>query len=169
MLRGFAEVARASSTAILLIAGVGPEEAALRRLAKSLNITRNVRFLGLRRDIARLMSAADGYVMSSVREGMPLVLQEASASGLPVVATRVGGNTEVVADTVSGLIVPPRAPDLIASSMLQIMALPAPEREAMGAAGRERVRAHFEMDSVVDRWERLYEELLARKGRHLCT
>ncbi len=76
-------------------------------MARALGLGDWVRFLGVRQDVPALMSAADGYVMSSAWEGMPMVLLEAAAAGLPIVATTVGGNQEVVSDRESGFLVPP--------------------------------------------------------------
>jgi glycosyltransferase involved in cell wall biosynthesis len=110
------------------------------------------------------MSAADGYVMSSAWEGMPMVLLEAAAAGLPIVSTAVGGNREVVADDESGFLVPPRDADALARGMARLGALSAPELRAMGERGRERVRSRYGLARVADRWEALYREMLARKG-----
>jgi glycosyltransferase involved in cell wall biosynthesis len=115
------------------------------------------------------MSAADGYVMSSAWEGMPMVLLEAAAAGLPIVSTAVGGNREVVADEESGFLVPPRDSDALARGMARLSALSAPELRAMGERGRERVRTRYGLARVADRWEALYLEMLARKGAAAAT
>ncbi|MDH7578548.1 MAG: glycosyltransferase [Bacillota bacterium] len=166
MLRAFASVAEKHKNAILLVAGQGPQRKEMEHLAKELGIGERVRFLGVRRDIPELMNAADAYVMSSLWEGMPMVLLEAGAVGLPVVATDVGGNREVVRDGGSGLLVPPGNPQILARAMLRMMELPAAERRKMGERGREHVVAHYSLEKVVDQWEALYRELLAKKG---CT
>jgi glycosyltransferase involved in cell wall biosynthesis len=118
----------------------------------------------VRSDIADVMSAADGYVLSSAWEGMPMVLLEAAAAGLPIVATRVGGNHEVVRDGETGYLVPPRDDAALAQGMLRLMELPTPERRAMGEAGHQHVRSHYSLGRVAERWEELYREVLARKG-----
>ncbi len=164
MLRAFARVAQESPEAVLLIAGDGPLRAATEELAEDLSIANRVRFLGIRRDIPRLMNAADAYVMSSAWEGMPNVLLEASATGLPIIATDVGGNSEVVIDGKTGFLVPPKQPELLARTMLRVMDLPQEERLRMGKAGRRHVEANYSLDRIVDQWEALYRELLARKG-----
>jgi glycosyltransferase involved in cell wall biosynthesis len=127
-----------------------------------------VRFVGVRDDVPAFMSAADGYVMSSAWEGMPMVLLEGAAAGLPIVATRVGGNHEVVTEGESGLLVPPRDHEALAAAMLRLMALPEAQRREMGERGREHVRAHYGLSRVVDRWEDVYHEVLARKGLALA-
>lgn len=117
-----------------------------------------------RSDVADLMRAADAYVMSSCSEGLPMVLLEASAASLPIVATDVGGNAEVVRHGSSGWLVPSRDPRALAERMAAMMALPEQERQAMGAAGRGHLAASFELERVVDRWEALYEELASQRS-----
>jgi len=119
-----------------------------------------VRFLGPRSDVPELMAAADGYLMSSAWEGLPLVLIEASAARLPIVATDVGGNDEIVADGASGYLVPPHDPEALAAAMSRLEGLTPGELRAMGEEGLSRVRSHYEIERVVDGWLRLYQELL---------
>lgn len=164
LLRAFAQVARESPEAVLLIVGDGPLRPSMQDLACELGLGERVRFLGIRRDVPELMNAADAYVMSSAWEGMPMVLLEASAAALPIVATDVGGNREVVVEGESGFLVPARDHEALAAAMLRVMCLPAEVRRRMGEAGRRYVEANFALDRVVDRWEELYRELLARKG-----
>ncbi len=164
MLRAFARVAQESPEAVLLIAGDGPLRPATEELAQELSIANRVRFLGIRRDIPQLMNAADAYVMSSAWEGMPNVLLEASATGLPIIATNVGGNREVVVDGKTGFLVLPKDPKALAQAMLRLMRMPEEERQAMGKAAREHIEVNFSLDRVVDQWEALYRELLAKKG-----
>lgn len=129
----------------LLIAGTGPDEAALRESAPP-----NVRFLGVRSDLPELMREVDGFVLSSVVEGLPVVLLEAGASGLPVVATDVGG----VRMTRPERLVPPRDANALAEAMRAVMRNP-PDRRVI----RDAIAAEFNWDAVVDRWEALYREL----------
>ena len=113
-----------------------------------------MRFVGTRDDVPEFMTVADGYVMSSAWEGMPMVLLEAAAAGLPIVATRVGGNPEVVEDGVSGFVVPPSDSDALAAAMLRLMALlRAPSAAAWGTRGHDHVREHYGLGRVVDRYE----------------
>jgi glycosyltransferase involved in cell wall biosynthesis len=110
------------------------------------------------------MKAADGYVMSSAWEGMPIVLLEAAAAGLPVVATLVGGNHEVVRNTETGFLVPPGDFDALGLAMQRLMEAPETQRRSMGERGREHVVRHYGLGQVVDRWEKLYRQVWARKG-----
>lgn len=163
MLRAFAMV-QAAGRSMLLIAGRGPDEGALKSLARDLGIADRVRFIGVRTDVERLMNAADAYVMSSAWEGLPMVLLEAAATALPAVTTDVGGCREIVIDGETGAVVQPENPRELAEAMLRIMTMPEAQRLALGRAGRRHVEKYFRLDRVVDVWEALYEEFLSRKG-----
>jgi glycosyltransferase involved in cell wall biosynthesis len=155
LLHAFAAIAE--TEAVLLIAGDGPMRGKLQALAVELGIDKRTRFLGFRTDTTALMSAADGYVMSSRIEGLPIVLLEASACALPIVATDVGGNAEVVK---SGRLVPPESPGALADAMCDIMALPSEVRAASGAAARDYTMRHYSIENVIAQWEHLYRNLL---------
>jgi glycosyltransferase involved in cell wall biosynthesis len=156
MLRAFAAALAAQPEAILLVAGGGRLEGELRRLAHEAGIEGALRILGRRTDVAELMQAADGFVMTSRWEGLPMALLEAGASGLPVVATDVGGSRDAVVDGVSGYLTPVADPGAAAEAMTRVMRLNDEDRRAMGAAGRRHVQETFEIGVVADTWERLY-------------
>jgi glycosyltransferase involved in cell wall biosynthesis len=164
MLRAFAIVQHAEPRQTLAIVGNGSQRGVLETLAADLGVATQVRFLGVREDVTELLQAADGFVLSSTFEGMPLVLLEAGASGLPMVATRVGGNAEVLPPEQRGWLVPPQKPAALARGMLRVLTMTEEERRATGVAARNFVLAHYRMDSVLDRWEDLYRRLLAEKG-----
>jgi L-malate glycosyltransferase len=122
-----------------------------------------VRFLGAVPRAARLLPHFDVFVLSSVWEGMSNGLLEAMAAGRPVVATRVGGNPEVIVDGESGLLVPPRDPQALADAVLRLLRDPELARR-MGAAASRRVEAEFTLPRMVHRLECLYDELLAQRA-----
>lgn len=163
MLHAFARVQAERPDAVLLLVGRGSLQAETQALAGSLGLEGRVRFVGTREDVPEFMTVADGYLMSSAWEGMPMVLLEAAAAGLPIVATRVGGNLEVVRDGVTGFLVPPSDPAALGAAMLGLMALPEAERRAMGARGQDHVRQHYGLARVVDRYEAAYRQVLRRK------
>jgi len=149
---------------VLFICSTGPLEAELHTLVRELGIQERVRFLGIRKDVPDLMNAADSFVLSSVIEGLPMVLLEASASGLPIVATDVAGNAEVVLDGKSGFLVPSGKPDQLAVAMERMYHLPEDTRRAMGEIGQQYVRNNFDLDHILDGWEKLYSGLLAKRA-----
>ena len=89
-----------------------------------------------------------------------MALLEAAASGLPIVATRVGGNPEAIEDGVSGLLVPAKDSAGLSAAMKAVLEMPAELRRAMGAAARRRVETLYRLERVVDKWENIYEQLL---------
>lgn len=163
LLRAYAKVAQNKPPSRLLIAGHGPLLETIKGLAARLNITSFIHFLGIRKDVSDLMNAADGFVMSSRWEGMPMVLLEAAATGLPIVATDVGGNREIVLHNQSGFLVPPAQPDALAEAMQRLMNLPHQDRLSMGLTGREYVVQRYDLEKIVDQWEAIYCELLKKK------
>jgi glycosyltransferase involved in cell wall biosynthesis len=158
MLRALAALGEGNH--LLLICGQGSMLDQLKMLVTELGLGYYVRFLGLRSDVAELMGAADAFALSSDTEGLPLVLLQASAAGLPIVATDVAGNAEVVVDGVSGVIVPPRDPQAFARAMKHVAGLSENERLSMGRAGQAWVQDRYEAVRVAGRWEQLFTELL---------
>ncbi len=162
MLKAFARAVNGRKMVLLLVGGDGLEEQ-MAPVARELGIEGRVRFLGVRDDVQTLMKAADAYLMSSAWEGMPMVLLEAAASGLPIVATDVGGISEVVQDGTTGFLVEAGEPDRMAEAIRHLMELPAEKRDEMGRKGRERVEERFGLPAVVDQWEALYAELAQKR------
>ncbi|HET6796254.1 MAG TPA: glycosyltransferase [Gemmatimonadales bacterium] len=153
-----------AGTARLFIAGRGPLLDQMKELAQQLGIGARVGFLGVRDDIAALLAAADGFVLSSAWEGMPNVVMEALAAARPVVATSVGGVPELVQPDVSGWLAPPRNPGALSQAMDRLMALPPEQRREMGLAGHRHVAAHYALETMAQRWMTLYRDLLLQRG-----
>ncbi len=168
MLHAFAQVCQRHPKAVLLLVGHGSLQQDTELLAQSLGLSDRIHFLGVRSDVPEVMAAADGYVMSSAWEGMPIALLEAAAAGLPIVATRVGGNHEVVRDGESGFLVPPRDHEALGQAMLRLMEQAPERRRDMGECGREHVRVHYGLGRVVERWQDLYRQVSVRKGLNLA-
>lgn len=148
---------------MLWIVGTGPDRRALDATRDAFGLPADqIVFLGARGDVADLMRAADGYLMSSAWEGLPMVLLEASAAHLPIVATAVGGNSDIVIDGATGLLTPPADSEALAEAMVKVMRMSREARADLGRAAHANVDANFRLDRVVDRWEGLYGELLAR-------
>jgi glycosyltransferase involved in cell wall biosynthesis len=144
----------------LLIAGAGPLQRELIQLAAKLRLEDRVRFLGFEPNITRWMQAADGFVLSSRWEGLPMGLLEAAACGLPAMATCVPGTPEVILDGETGWLTPAGDSAALAELMTRMVRLPLHERRAMGERARQFVMERFSLDAVLDRWEELYARLL---------
>jgi glycosyltransferase involved in cell wall biosynthesis len=136
----------------------------LKLQAQGLGIGGDVMFLGVRNDIPALLSAADGFVLSSAWEGMPNVVMEALAAAVPVVATRVGGVPELVEPGKSGFVAPPGDPAALSEAMRTLMKLPREQLREMGQHGRRHIAANYSMSAMAQRWISLFESLLKRKG-----
>jgi len=156
LVRAYAQVRARRPDSVLVLIGDGSLRQELVDLAAAEGIAAHVRFLGDRSDVRELLQGLDVLAMSSISEGYSIALLEACASALPIVATGVGGNAEIVRDGVSGRIVPPRDAAVFAEALLDVLADPA-RADAMGRAGREWVLAHGTFDGMVARYEALYQ------------
>jgi glycosyltransferase involved in cell wall biosynthesis len=138
-----------------LVVGEGEMQAGLAELAAELGIGSNVILTGFRADIAAILAASDAFALSSLSEGMPVALLEAMAAGCPVVATDVGGVSQLVHTGVTGMLVPPADGQALAEALL--VCLDDPERaKQMGAAGQRLVIQEFSMREWARKWEDLY-------------
>lgn len=147
----------------LVLLGGGPQRAALEAQIARGELSTQVRLLGNRSDVAALLAEFDVFALSSIAEGMPGVLLEAMASGLPVVATDVGGVGEVVVAGMTGTLVPAGDPHALAAALRTYVA-DEQLRRRHGAAGRARVAARFSLHSMVSAYVALYDELLGRQA-----
>ncbi len=137
-----------------IFAGTGPLREQLESLAASLKLD-NVRFLGNRDDVPQVLAAMDIFVLSSESEGLSNTIQEAMATGLPVVATHVGGADELVDHDRTGLLVPPRDPQRIAEAIVTLVR-DSGKRHQMGAAAALQARQDFGIERMLREYERMY-------------
>ncbi len=142
-----------------LMVGDGPERSALKKEARKLGVGGHFHFAGFRKDVGRLLSAADLLVMPSRNEGLGMSMIEAMAASLPVVGSRVGGIPEVVQDGITGILVPPDEPPALARACVKMLS-DRNQMRAMGRAGGKRARALFRIETSVQRTAALYRELL---------
>jgi L-malate glycosyltransferase len=159
-LRTLERVVQQRPDARLLVAGEGPELPTIQAAVAHLGLQRQVRLLGLRTDVPRLLAAADLFLLTSVSEGIPLTVIEAMAAGLPVVATPVGAIAVAIEDGKSGLLVPVRDAGALEAALRRLIE-DAALRQALGAAARARVESVFAFEAVVARLAAIYDELLA--------
>ena len=137
----------------------------LEALAAERGIGANIRFLGQRFDVERLLEAADfGVLPSRANEGFSNAILELMRAGLPMIVTDIGGNAEAVIDGETGFVVPPAEPAALAASLLRLAHDPALRRN-LGEAGRERLATHFTLADCVARYRALYDELLVASAR----
>lgn len=167
LLRAARHVVAATPEAYFVIVGDGPMAAELKALAASLGIAERVRFTGLRSDVQRLMGMADVVVVPSVwQEPAGLVAVEAMATERPVVACRVGGLPELVADGETGRVVAPQSPEQLAGALNALLG-DAAERARLGRAGRARVERLFSMQRWIDDTVAACADALGPRGRSL--
>jgi glycosyltransferase involved in cell wall biosynthesis len=156
------KIVQAVPSARFLLLGGGEEEKSLRAKAQSLGIGPYIVFAGFRPDIHRFYAVMDISALTSFSEGLSITLLESMRCGIPVVATRVGGNPELVCDGVTGFLVPPGdVPSFVEKivKLLQDKEL----RSRMGEEGRLRAMRDFRLEDVASRYLETYEGLLSRK------
>jgi len=158
--RALAQVRRMRPVVLVLV-GDGPERASVEALASSLGVRDSVAFAGERRSLGDLFAHADLFLLPSEQESFGLAALESLASGVPVVASEVGGVPEVVTHGETGWLVPPRDPAAMAAAVIALLADPV-RRGAMGRAARASALARFQPGPVVSRVEEIYREVLAR-------
>ncbi|HEV7777437.1 MAG TPA: GT4 family glycosyltransferase PelF [Luteibacter sp.] len=146
---------RRSDTALVLI-GDGELREELRQCAFDEGVAGSVHFLGDRSDVRELLQGLDLFVLSSLSEGYSMALLEASAVGLPIVATDVGGNSEIVHDGDTGQLVPPSDPEALAAAMLALLREPR-RAMALGRAARAWVEQFGSLEAMAMRYTRLYQ------------
>lgn len=142
----------------IIIAGDGALRKSLEEHARA-SALNNIVFLGYQRDTPKLYSAFDVFVLPSLFEGLPVSAIEAMAAGCPVVATRVGGVAEVVEHEVTGLLVEPGNSGQLAEALQRLITQPDLCKQ-MGGKGRERAKQEFSVERMIERTERVYNELL---------
>jgi glycosyltransferase involved in cell wall biosynthesis len=147
----------------LQVAGDGPCLQETQQTVQRLGLGDHVQLLGERRDVPSILRRASLFVLPSRTEGISLTLLEAMASGLPVVATRVGGNAEVIDDGRTGWLVPAGDARQLADAIGRLWRNPDEARQ-FGQAGRRRVEDYFDVDLMVGQYEELYQEVLAGRG-----
>jgi glycosyltransferase involved in cell wall biosynthesis len=161
LLRAAGLIAGACGTWRLLIAGEGPERSKLEEAVHGHPEWRDrVQFLGLSNSIAELLNAMDVYVLPSIAEGISNSLLEAMATGLPVIATSAGGNPEVVVDGESGLLFPVADCGKLAEHLL-LLKRRCDMRLQLSAQAVRRVREDFSLESMADKYARLYQGLVS--------
>jgi glycosyltransferase involved in cell wall biosynthesis len=163
LLRAWALVRESHPDAHLVVVGYGPEREALEALASELGVTASVRFTGARDDIPAVLDLLDVFAFPSHWEGHPGALLEAMAAGLPIVASDISGNDELVVDHETGLLVPPRDPPALARGINTLLSDDERAR-TLGEAARTEAYDRFTLTAMVDRFERVYDSVTDPKA-----
>ncbi len=162
-IRAFAVVRRAHPDARLVLVGDGPDVGQLRTLVQDLGVADGVAMLGLRADVPDLLVSATVFVLSSLSEAASLSILEAMAAGLPVAATDVGGNAEIVQHGKTGLLSARRDSDALAGNIIALLDDPALRRR-MGLAGRQRAETRFDQRHMHQAFLDLYRQVARRSA-----
>jgi glycosyltransferase involved in cell wall biosynthesis len=165
LLAAFAALSRAHADAELVLVGDGPQRAEVEHAVAAAGLGGRVHLLGLRRDVPAILRALDVFALSSRWEGLPRVVPQAMAAGLPVVATRVGAVEDAVREGETGVLVPPGDPETLAARLLELARDPVRAR-AMGERAREQAE-EFSARRMTDQLAALYTECVARRGAAL--
>jgi glycosyltransferase involved in cell wall biosynthesis len=165
LIRAAGPVLSSRADSRLALVGEGPDRAALQALARERGVGGRVVFAGLRDDVDVLLRAADALVLPSRSESLPTVVIEAMATGLPVVATRVGGVPELVEPERSALVVPPDDEGALRTALERVVES-APLRRALGARGREVAETRFRLERMCDERHALFTGLVGAPSEH---
>ena len=154
-------VAKEIPNSRLVLVGDGPDRHGIERLVNQLDLKENVLMTGYRSDVSRILKCSDLFVLCSSTESAPLTVLEALSTGIPVIATRIGGVPEIVEDDVNGFLVEPKHPEAIAERILQLNN-DKPLREKLGEGARNTVLERYTIDKVIKQYEETYERILKK-------
>ena len=157
-------IVRAGDRIGIVLIGDGPERRKLEARVRASDLESNVVFTGFRKDVDDLLPSADILVQSSYTEGLPNVVLEACAAGVPVVATDVGGTSEIIEDEVNGFLVPPADPAALAGRVINLARSPL-LRQEMGQRGRSIVRTRFSFARQATQYADLFVAVAGRRNR----
>ena len=160
LLQAFAAVHRKHSDSWLVLAGKGKLERQLRIFATELNIQEHVLLLGHRNDVPEILKACDVFVLPSIAEGLPSALLEAMASGMPVIASKVGGVPEILSRPGLGIMVPSKSVEALSGAMERMISMDETERAEVGRGLRERVVEQFSAEKMVSAMVGQYMEVM---------
>lgn len=156
-------VTKAESKARLTLVGDGPDRHGVEMLIDSLRIRRSVKLTGFRSDIPNLMRCSDIGVLCSETESAPLTLLEGMSTGLPMIATSVGGVLEIVEEGKNGLLVPPKHPEELAEAILRLYRDPK-LRKRLGERARKTVLERYTAEKVVNQYIDTFEAVSKARG-----
>jgi glycosyltransferase involved in cell wall biosynthesis len=154
-------VTKDEPNAKLTLVGDGPDRHNVEKLIDTFGLHRNVILTGFRSDIPNLMRCSDIGVLCSETESAPLTLLEGMSTGLPMIATKVGGVQEIVEDGENGLLVPPRHPEEITKAILRLIRDPKLRRD-LGERARKTVLERYTAEKVVNQYIEIFEKVMRK-------
>ncbi len=163
LIRGFALASKKMANLKLMLVGDGPLKSKLQTLVSDLGMEAQVLFAGRRADMPEVMNTMDLFVLPSLSEGMSNTILEAMSCALPVIATDVGGNPELVRQERTGLLFPSEDPEALAQAIHEMVLFPE-NRIQYGKAGRTLVEEEYSLKRMVSRYDALYQDVCAAKG-----
>ncbi len=162
MIRAFGRLRRRAGHAHLLLVGDGPSRGELEALVRAEGLEECVHFAGVQNDVVPYLKLMDVFALSSVSEGIPLVILEAMAAGIPVVSTAVGGVPEIVTDGKTGRLVPAEDVEAFGRILVELFE-DAARRRTLGQAGRELVEREYSLERMARTYTEAYRRLLDLK------
>ena len=163
LIRAAETVVRESPDVRFLVAGDGERRKSLEEPISRIGLEKHFLFLGRRSDVPRILSCCDLAVLPSHAEGLPNAVLKYLAAGLPTIASRVGGNVEIIQDGKTGLLVPPQDSSALAGAILQMPGDPALAAE-LGRNARAYVSAECNFQRIIEKTDRMYTELVHSQG-----
>lgn len=160
LLQAFSQISGAYPQTRLVLVGDGEAKSQLESYAAASGIANKITWTGFRKDIPRILAAMDIYVQTSSNEGLSLSILEAMAAGKPIVATNVGGNSEIIKNEVSGLLIPNGTIDEIVKAISKLLDHPQ-LREHLSSEGLKLIQKDFSLDSMVGGYRKLYESVIS--------
>jgi glycosyltransferase involved in cell wall biosynthesis len=145
---------------IYVLIGNGPARKNLEQLVREKGLEKNVKFFGFRTDVPSLMSGMDCLVHPSLTEAFPLTIIEGAFAGLPIIATNVGGTSEIIEDGQTGWLVEPGIVDVLINPLVEVAQMNANERFLLGSELREKVIRKYSLENCIQETELVYLELL---------
>lgn len=164
MIRAFSIVKKTYPDTFLMVIGDGPEREDLKSLGHTLRLSPHIIYTGFKDDVYPYLEIMDIFLLSSFSEGTAMTLLEAMAFGLPCIATRVGGNPEIVTDNKTGFLIPNNDEASLAERIVLLLQ-DENLREKMGRAARERFEENFTVNKMVREYEKIYDELIVNGKR----
>jgi glycosyltransferase involved in cell wall biosynthesis len=163
LIKSFVEIKRDFKNSILIIIGDGEDKKEFEKLSKKLKVKNDVYFTGRKEKAWRYMKLFDVFILPSFSEGFPNVIMEAMACGTPVIATNVGGISELVKNNQNGFLVDPRNEKTLTDKINYVLNLPLEEKKEIIRNAQENIRKNFSVEKMVREYQLLYEKILKEK------